>query len=394
MSTKKGGTKKASKIGKNDIVRRKLWVRAGARCEFYGCNEYLLDDEDTGYKELWLADVAHVVARSVKGARGKDPLPFEDRNKIENLMLLCSKHHNDIIDGAPKGDFSKEILLGFKKRHEDTIKYLTSLALPGFESVTIRMVGNIRGNAVAIPDEQVRASVLTAGRYPRYLLNKEKSIEINLTGIEEDTPLFWEAGFKKIDQVVDRQIIPAIDDKSIGHLSVFPFARIPFIVYLGSKLGDKVSTDVYQKQRNEGDMWIWEKDASTVDFEYKKIQEGKGQKNIGIILSLSGVVSKDSLPEDIDESFTIYEILPVGVEPGRTIFQGKKTLNSFRKTYQELLRFLEKTYAGAEAFHLFPAVSISAAFHCGRELLKDVTPKMVIYDRAGDLKFSKITEIN
>jgi len=380
-------------ISSTDPVRLQLWVRAGGRCEFYGCNEYLLDHELTGHTLLNLSDIAHIVGRKETAARGKDSMPHKDRNKIENLMLLCSVCHNKIIDKTElRPEFPKELLLGYKQKHEDLIKYLTSLALPGFESVTLRMIGNIRGNSVMIPDEQVRNAILMDKKYPRYLLSKENGIEINLTNLDDTDSTYWTEGFKIIDRVLDRQVSPAVDEKEIKHISVLPFARIPFIIYLGNKLGDKINTTIYQKQRDEGEMWSW-KDGEVVNFEYHKIQEGKQRDKIAILLSLSGAITRESLPQDIDDEFTIYEMAPIGVQPGRTVFQTKQTVDAFRKKYSELLRSIESIYPKDCTLHLFPAVPISAAFHCGRELMKGTTPRLAVYDRNNDFKFIKITEI-
>jgi hypothetical protein len=76
----------APKIGASDPVVLELWTRAGGRCEFHGCNEYLLEDELTT-NQAKLADIAHIVGRSVAGPRGDDSMPLSERNKIENLML-------------------------------------------------------------------------------------------------------------------------------------------------------------------------------------------------------------------------------------------------------------------------------------------------------------------
>jgi hypothetical protein len=48
--------------------------------------------------------------------------------------------------------------------------------------------------------------------------------------------------------------------------------------------------------------------------------------------------------------------------------------------YASLLREIEATYPLAQSIHIFPAIPISAALHLGRELLRDVSPSLLIYD--------------
>ena len=42
-------TDEAPPIRPEDPEAIKLWIRAGGRCEFDGCNKYLLEDEFTGF---------------------------------------------------------------------------------------------------------------------------------------------------------------------------------------------------------------------------------------------------------------------------------------------------------------------------------------------------------
>jgi hypothetical protein len=78
----------------------RLWTRAGGRCEI--CNKYLLEDEFTGHPAS-LADLAHNVGRQKKAGspRGLADLPIEERNKAENLLLLCGDHHR-VIDSKSR----------------------------------------------------------------------------------------------------------------------------------------------------------------------------------------------------------------------------------------------------------------------------------------------------
>src|SRR4051794_12360120 len=82
----------------------KLWVRAGGRCQL--CNTYLLEDDLTRVPKK-LGEMAHNVGRkrSARSPRGTHPLPVEERNLAENLLLLCGKHHAVIDDRLAQGEF-------------------------------------------------------------------------------------------------------------------------------------------------------------------------------------------------------------------------------------------------------------------------------------------------
>lgn len=368
----------APKINPTDPVVLELWIRAGGRCEFHGCNAYLLEDELTT-NAARLANVAHIVARSKGGPRGNDPMPISERNLVSNLILACTKCHAVIDNKALIDQYPKELLLKYKYEHESRIRYLTGLGVE-HETVVLRIMGNIRGDSVSISNEEVRTAVLDAGRYPRYL-GDERAIEIDLQSLPQNVNNdYWKAAVAKVNEVVDRQVIPAIESRQVGHISVFPLARIPILIHLGNVLGDKVATDFYQHHRDEPAGWRWRNEES-VQFDLRRIQEGNKRAKVALLLSLSGKLDLEMLPEHINEEFNVYEIIPSGKEPGRSFLTTKETLHAFQRTYQNALRAIEGGHGTKSELHLFAAIPAPVAVICGRELLKDVSPQLHVYDR-------------
>jgi hypothetical protein len=122
--------------------RTKLWVRSGGRCAI--CNEYLLENEFTGHV-LNVGEMAHNVGRrrSERSPRGMDHLPVEERNKAENLLLLCDRDHKTIDNVATRGDWPVERLQQIKRVHEDRIRYLTGLR-ENAETVVLRVIVEVQ----------------------------------------------------------------------------------------------------------------------------------------------------------------------------------------------------------------------------------------------------------
>src|SRR4051794_4869489 len=81
-----GGALMAARGAITDETTLRLWVQAGGRCQYHGCNEYLLEDELTTYT-LNLAERAHIVGATdaPRSPRGDAPLPLARRNQVENL---------------------------------------------------------------------------------------------------------------------------------------------------------------------------------------------------------------------------------------------------------------------------------------------------------------------
>jgi hypothetical protein len=357
-----------------------LWVKAGGRCEFHGCNKYLLDDEFTGIKHINLAELAHIVPRSRRGPRGENDLPQEEINKPDNLMLLCAEHHDKIIDKRKLvKEFSVERLKRYKKNHEERIFFLTEIK-PGHETTVIRLISKIHGSTVNIPQEQIRQAVLDYdGRYPRYFWGND--IEIDLTNNDETNMQYWNICTQKIQNIMERFYFPMIEKEPVKHISVFALARIPLLVYFGRLLSDKIPTNIFQKHRDGQENWIWRKAGKIHDFEIKKIQKGSRSSNIALLISISGKILKEELPHDISLGFTIFEIIPKGTVPDTGILKRIETLNNFQDCYRRLLRRIESGYPKAKIIHLFIAAPSPIAISCGRQRLLEVSYSLMVYDK-------------
>lgn len=372
------GSASAPKISTTNPVVLELWTRAGGRCEFHGCNEYLLEDELTT-SEAKLADIAHIVARSTDGPRGADPMPLSKRSRIENLMLACTKHHRMIDNKKLVAQYPKELLTQYKQDHEARIRHLTDMK-PEHETVVLRVLGNIRGDSVSVPHEEVRTAVLDANRYPRYLRG-DRAIEIDLQSLTQEVDVdYWTAAKASIDDTVRRLIAPGIQNADIKHLSIFALARIPILIYVGNAIGDKVSTNLYQRHRDDPVGWRW-RQGNPIAFELSRVQTGTDRKKVALVLSVSGRIAREMLPAHIDGQYSIYEIAPVGVDPGRSILNVRESLAAFQRTYQSALRAIESEHGARGELHLFPAIPAPIAVICGRELMKDISPQLHVYDK-------------
>lgn len=103
-----------------------------------------------------VSEVAHIVARSVDGPRGHDPLPLSERDSFANLILLCEEHHH-VVDAQPQF-YTVARLLQFKRDHEDRIG--TALE---------RSMGRQITTAAAQVRETLHSTLLPVERMPRYV---------------------------------------------------------------------------------------------------------------------------------------------------------------------------------------------------------------------------------
>ena len=71
-----------------DTTKLRLFVVAGGRCEFDGCNQYLMDHHLTHDRGNF-GEMAHIVAFRPEGPRGTNAARPVDINEPDNVMLLC-----------------------------------------------------------------------------------------------------------------------------------------------------------------------------------------------------------------------------------------------------------------------------------------------------------------
>ena len=107
-------------MGINLKTHKFLWGKSGNKCAFENCRNDLIADETETDDEAIIGEEAHIVARKEDGPRGISNLVYEERDKYDNLILLCRKHHK-IIDEQPKY-YTVENLRLIKKQHEKWIQ--------------------------------------------------------------------------------------------------------------------------------------------------------------------------------------------------------------------------------------------------------------------------------
>lgn len=345
-----------------------LFVRAGGRCEFDGCNDYLLEHHVT-LRRGNFGQMAHVVAFKKDGPRGGGIRP-EDINDLSNLMLLCPKCHKT-IDTHPD-EYPVPVLEKYKQSHEQRIKHVTGLG-PDVKTSVVQLKGKIGGQPVGIPAGQVVAAV--APRYPIALPGHV----IDLTGMETEGIEFIKAAALTIKRRVENICSVGSDVHDSRHVSLFALAPMPLLVYLGRELGNKVTADLYQRHRDTED-WNWKSGGQPVDYRIVKLRTGTESKKVALVLSLSGKIHIEALPECIDGRYSVYELTVDGVDPSPTYLRLRDELERFKQTYQLLLRQILKDHPGIEELHLFPAVPAPIAVLCGREILPKVDPTLLVYD--------------
>jgi len=84
------------------------------------CRKILVMDATETDDESLIGEECHIIARKKDGPRGKSELSTEQRDKYNNLLLLCRNHHK-VIDDQPS-EYSVEKLHSIKDQHEKWVR--------------------------------------------------------------------------------------------------------------------------------------------------------------------------------------------------------------------------------------------------------------------------------
>lgn len=100
-----------------------------------------------------------------------------------------------------------------------------------------------------------------------------------------------------------------------------------------------------------------------------------------MVLSLSGKIDLNRLPEEIHNSYSVHEITLDGVVPTTTFLRTRRDLEGFRVAYQELLAIIAAKNGYLEEIDIFPAVPAPIAVLLGRDPLPRVHPRLRFFDQ-------------
>lgn len=348
-----------------------LYVRAGGRCEFDGCSEYLMEHPTTSTIGNF-GQQAHIYAFNEGGPRGASDGRPQDVNGIENLMLLCARCHH-LIDKVEPQKYPVEVLRKFKQAHEERIFQLT--AIPNDrDTIPLIVKAQIAGRTMEISDAELQHASA-----PNYIRVRDK-VTVDLSEIPDSPEAgYFQTGARAIDAKIDTlERIPASKGGS-RRVSVFALAPIPLLVYLGSRLSDKWIVDLHQRRRTgENNPWTWEPGEGSARFTHRKLKEGP--EGVGLLINLSGRNGPDKFGTQA-ENWSIHEIILEDDLPNPTAIRTHSDLDRFKATYIRALAVIRDSHISAKEIHVLAAVPAPVAICLGMLRLPKVDPHLIVYDR-------------
>lgn len=370
-------------------VRRKIWVRAGGRCCM--CGVYLLDG-DIGSPTTSIGEAAHIKGKRRNGSRRSDRsrsarheflLPGEDPDDPDNILLLCRPHHTQVDAEVNATTIDVPTLRAIKTLHERRIRQATQMVTAD-RTVVVRMIGDLYGESVQCsPLEATGATMRARQRIPDFSLAFDHAtIECDLRdlpGESNGSASYFATAKQAIDELVDGKVKDGMAADKIGHVSVFAFARLPLLVYLGARLGDAISSDIYQRSRLT-DSWDWAEDEGVAEFEATRPPSDDSDEVV-LVINASAVIQQAELPERLQQ-LPAYEVI-TGDETVAdvNVIRSLGDLKRFQLAFYEALAHIEAGHKPLKVLHLVAACPLSAAVAMGQAINRQVFESVVVYHR-------------
>lgn len=98
-------------------VARELWILSGNECAFDACTERLICEDGA-----FIGEVAHIHGVEPSSPRHDPALDRQALRAVDNLMLLCPKHHTRIDHVNSHGKYPAPMLRRMKRKHEDRFR--------------------------------------------------------------------------------------------------------------------------------------------------------------------------------------------------------------------------------------------------------------------------------
>ena len=244
---------------------------------------------------------------------------------------------------------------------------------PDQKTALVVFVSPIGTQTVSVGFDQMLEAVA-----PRYPVSRE-GLEIDLTNLLKESASVNAVARETIRTRLTHYFEERGEWKRSGHISVFALGPMPQLIYLGSQLSNKVSTDFFQRHRDT-ESWTWKRTGIPVQYKFRRLREGADSSCVALLLCLSGSGPRENLPPQVDGDYFVYEVTLNGLIPSPTFLSQREDLERFRIKYQDVLAEIMKEHPKVKELDLFPAVPAPVAVLCGRETLPKVHPALRVYD--------------
>lgn len=352
-------------------IQSALWARAGGRCQYRGCNEDLIGDLISGREDGTFGFIAHIVADSADGPRGDPVRSALLARALENLMLMCARHHK-LIDVDDEPGHPEALLTAMKAEHESRVQVVTAIDHDRASHV-IRFGASIGENEALVSTRAIFMAMP-----PDHHPASGQTIDLEMVGCayRDDEPIYWTFQRDNLRRQFEAKVRGRVERQEIRHLSVFALAPQPLLAELGRLLCDIAPAAVRQRHR-EPATWAWQPDQPRIAFQTSEPAEKKAGP-IALKLGVSATLTDERVTKVLGPETTIWAL--TADNPHNDILRSPEDQAAFRRHLRRLLDRIKAVHGEGRTIHVFPALPASLAVDLGRVWMPKADLAMTIYD--------------
>jgi hypothetical protein len=348
-----------------------LWARAAGRCQYRGCNTDLVGDLVAGRQDGIFGFIAHIVADVEGGPRGDPVRSPRLARSLENLMLMCARHHK-LIDLDAVADHPESVLLAMKAEHEARIALVASIDEERASHV-IRFGASIGDNEALVSTQAIFAA-MPPERHPA----SGQTLDLEMIGcaFRDDEPAYWAIQRENLKRQFEAKVRGRVERQEIRHLSVFALAPQPLLIELGRLLCDIVPARVHQRHR-EPASWSWASDGPPIAL---RVTAPERQRSgpVALKLGVSATIADARLEAVLGFDAAIWSLY--ADDPHNDILRRPEDQSAFRQELRRLYNRIKAQHGEGTLLHVFPALPASLAVEVGRVWMPKSDLPLRLYD--------------
>lgn len=353
-------------------AERKLWGLAAARCQFNGCNRLVYKSSVT-QENANMAEKAHIYSFSEDGPRGRGPYKSNPAtlNDVPNLLLACFECHQKMDQDKDGSRYSAELLLLWKKNHEERIRIVTEVD-PCKKSHVV-----LYGARIGMESSPLRWDAASHAMFPAWYPADDRALTLSMACSHDDSlPEFWLTEASHLRREFEKHIRSRMEEGNPNHFSIFARAPQPLLMLLGTLLTDKVPGMVYQLHR-EPTSWQWQSHPDDFEFIVQEPTDKSGTP--ALVLALSAEVDPSRITQVLSGPVSIWQVTTNDCH--NDMLRSEAQLISFRQTMRKLLVRMKSAHPSATHFHVFPVMPVSCAVELGRIRAPKADTPWLVYDQ-------------
>lgn len=336
-----------------------LWGRAAGRCAMANCRVELFVTEEDYDPICVIGEMGHIAASSNAGPRANIELAARDRDKYENLILLCRNCHRKV--DTLKRSFPEVRLLEIKAEHEAWVR--TALPERGFTNLqwkVLRLQGDFPFDPTTIaealsPDQEAGVTMISVSATRGSSVSIQENLQAQIYAMTENS-----------DPVASR-------------VAVFPLAPVSACVYAGYLLTNRINVRGFQYHRDDA-TWAWPKTPHTVTMPSveESVKSALPNAEIFFLFELTAPIDALEILEATGGDRAVYRCSVPDRSTGW--LKSKAQLDELARKAREMFEGAAIYYPDSPRWHILYAGPAPGGLVVGQQLNPTMIPKVQLYE--------------